>query len=277
MTTGPASLFAVWPDLAAALSRRPTSLFLDFDGTLLPFTQEPDAPCLSGQERTVLRRLARAPHCTVAIVSGRALRDVRRRVNVPGVVYAGNHGLEIEGRGLVFRHPAAVAAAGELAALRCAAARAIRRFPTARVEDKGLSWALHLRTVPPGERARVLRAFWQTVRPAAERGRVSVRPGSLIREVLPPVVWDKGSAVRWILLRLSGRSQPLVIYVGDDAGDEPAFAALGWDGISVVVGRRSRTRARFFLRDPGEVHRFIGLVSQVIDRSTPRSPCTRRP
>jgi trehalose-phosphatase len=274
MTEPPAALFTHWPGLAAALRGRPCILFLDFDGTLLPFTTQPEAPRLSPDQKALLRRLTHAPGWTVAIVSGRALSDVRRRVHVPGLVYAGNHGLEIEGKGLRFRHASALAARKELGALRLKTSHAMRGFRGALIEDKGLSWTAHFRGVASAMRPRALRTFWRSVRAAAESGRVCVRQGAMIREVLPPVAWDKGAAVRWILARVPRRSHPVIMYIGDDAGDEPAFAALGGDGISVIVGRRARTRARFFVRHPAEVQRLLCLLAKLHDGTAPSSPDT---
>jgi trehalose 6-phosphate phosphatase len=48
----------------------------------------------------------------------------------------------------------------------------------------------------------------------------------------------------------------LPIYVGDDASDEAAFAALP-SGITVHVGSARHTAARYSLRDPGEVRSFL--------------------
>lgn len=272
MSEGPVALSSVWPRITTALRARACVLFLDFDGTLLPFSTHSDAPRLSPEERALLRRLARLPGWTVAIVSGRALRDVRRRIRVPGLIYAGNHGLEIEGKGLRFRHPGALAARKELGGLRRATSHAMREFRGVRVEDKGLSWTLHFRGVPPAARRRVLRTFWNTVRAAVRNGRVRIRQGAMSREVLPPVEWDKGTAVRWILTRLHGRARPVMIYLGDDEADEPGFAALAKTGISVIVGRRRRTRARFFVGNPAEVQRLLRLLTQVLNGTAPRSP-----
>lgn len=62
----------------------------------------------------------------------------------------------------------------------------------------------------------------------------------------------------------------MVIYI-DDAGDEPAFATLGSDGISMIVGRRNRTRARLFVRHPGEVQRLLRLLAQLLEGITRRT------
>lgn len=42
---------------------------------------------------------------TVAVVSGRGLAGVRERAAIPGIAYAGNHGMEIDGAGYVASTP----------------------------------------------------------------------------------------------------------------------------------------------------------------------------
>src|SRR4029434_2598322 len=73
------------------------AVFLDYDGTLTPIVSHPEDAWLSDSMRQTLRSLAaRVP---VAILSGRDLDDVRGRVHVDGVVYAGSHGFDIVGAG----------------------------------------------------------------------------------------------------------------------------------------------------------------------------------
>src|SRR5215470_12584784 len=73
------------------------AVFLDYDGTLTPIVSHPEDAWLSESMRQTLRSLAgRVP---VAILSGRDLDDVRGRVLVDGIVYAGSHGFDIAGAG----------------------------------------------------------------------------------------------------------------------------------------------------------------------------------
>src|SRR4029077_15950939 len=77
------------------------AVFLDYDGTLTPIVSHPEDAWLSDSMRQTLRSLAaRLP---VAILSGRDLADVRGRVLVDGIVYAGSHGLAIAGAGALRR------------------------------------------------------------------------------------------------------------------------------------------------------------------------------
>src|SRR5204862_268023 len=96
---------AVQRMLAPWLALRSTvALFLDYDGTLTPIVPSPEDAHLSEAARQSLEQAARTPNLDIVIVSGRALADVQQRVGVPGLTYVGNHGFEIEGPGISFRH-----------------------------------------------------------------------------------------------------------------------------------------------------------------------------
>ena len=76
----------------------------DFDGTLAPIASSPAAAQMSPGARQVLAGLAAHPDVTLAVLSGRGLRDLGRKVSLP-VILAGNHGLEIGGPGAVLCPP----------------------------------------------------------------------------------------------------------------------------------------------------------------------------
>ncbi|HEX5996588.1 MAG TPA: trehalose-phosphatase [Jiangellales bacterium] len=73
------------------LRQRQPAVSRDFDGTLSDIVAVPDAAVLVNGAAGVLARLAR--RCPVAVISGRNLRDVRRRVGLDGIWDAGSHGL----------------------------------------------------------------------------------------------------------------------------------------------------------------------------------------
>jgi len=85
------------------------ALFLDFDGTLAPIVEDPAAARMSGDVWEALRNVARQDGIVTTIISGRAVEDVYSKVRVEGLIYAGNHGMEIFGRNLSFTDPAAAA------------------------------------------------------------------------------------------------------------------------------------------------------------------------
>jgi trehalose-6-phosphatase len=102
------SFFAHWPELARRFQMAGEWLLMfDYDGTLAPTALHPSQAKLSDIIRRKLRQLSLRDQCAVAVVSGRALSDLRRRVGLRHVIYIGNHGLEIESNGWGFEHPQA--------------------------------------------------------------------------------------------------------------------------------------------------------------------------
>src|SRR4051812_11479890 len=75
----------------------------DFDGTLCPLAASPGEVHLSAGMLEILRQITACSRITLAVISGRALGDVARRIP-EGIVAAGNHGLEIAGPGIAFHH-----------------------------------------------------------------------------------------------------------------------------------------------------------------------------
>ena len=79
--------------LIGITSARESMLFLDYDGTLSPIVSDPGAARLVDGAADALKLVAEV--CPVAILSGRDLDDIRSRVDIPGVWYAGSHGFEL--------------------------------------------------------------------------------------------------------------------------------------------------------------------------------------
>jgi len=207
--------------------------------------------------RATLAALAVHPRVGLAILSGRALGDVRRRVGVSRVVYGGCHGLEIAGAGLAFRHPAARRA--RVAAARRLLRAAVRGLPGVRLESKGLAVSLHYRHVAAARVDEVREAVAHVARRVPD---LAVIAGHRVFDFVPRVGWDKGRAVRWIARRL-GPTLPgrvTLLYVGDDTTDEAAFAALRGRAVTVRVGA-APTAADHVVRGVREVHGLLRWIA----------------
>jgi len=236
-------------------------LILDYDGTLTPIVASPRAATLAPSVRATLDRLARRARVRLAILSGRALADVRARVAVDGVIYGGCHGLEIEGGGFSFRHPRA--SASRIVAARRALAAGTAAIPGAEIEFKGLAVSLHYRHVAPsgldGVRAVAARVL--------RRGPgLALIAGHGVFDFVPRVGWGKGQAARWIA-RHAGRAlrpaRPAVVYVGDDTTDEAAFAALEGRALTVRVGG-GHSRADYRVPSVRQVHELLRWLDRVV-------------
>jgi trehalose 6-phosphate phosphatase len=219
----------------AALVRAGTPLLaFDFDGTLAPIVAHPDDARL---DEAVAGRLARlAAHWPVAIVTGRAVADVRARLGafVPRYV-VGNHGAED------------TAAAGApdprrwvkaLDPLRAAmhSHRALIEAAGVGIEDKALSIAFHYRQAAEPARARAaIRAVLAAAMRAAPSMRLHTFDGKRVVNAVAAGAPDKAHAVQR-LVAASGAHGAL--FAGDDINDEPVFAAApeGWVTVRIGAG-----------------------------------------
>ena len=237
------------------------AVFLDYDGTLTPIVSHPEDAWLPESMRQTLRSLAaRVP---VAILSGRDLDDVRGRVLVDGIVYAGSHGFDIAGAGGLRRELGA-AYLPVLDAAETELREALDEIPGAQLERKHFSVAAHYRNVNESEAVKVALAVDAV---AARHRELRRMDGKKVYELLPDIDWDKGKAVLWLLetLGLEGRNA-LPIYIGDDRTDEDAFRALEQRGIGILVSEQSQpTAARYSLKNPAEVERFLAaLIARLV-------------
>jgi trehalose 6-phosphate phosphatase len=200
-------------DLLARLAEDPSSagLFLDVDGVLAPIVPRPEDARVPDETRHELRRLDEH-YALLACITGRASQDAERVVGVPGLVYVGNHGLELEADAPVW-------------AERLASFLAELKWP--RIENKGLTASLHYRDHPDETAAR---AELEEVAADARAAGFVARFGRKVLEILPPLQANKGTAVRRLLDQHSLRR---ALYAGDDTTDLDGFHAL--DGLDVAV------------------------------------------
>ena len=259
----PSALNRLGEILAPARDKR-IAMFLDYDGTLTPIVSHPEDAWLSDSMRRTLRELAaRMP---VAILSGRDLDDVRRRVDIAGIVYAGSHGFDIAGpHGL--RRQMASEFLPKLDMAEKKLQQALDGISGARVERKRLSIATHYRNVKEENVPRVKQAVGEVAWRHRELRKMT---GKKVHELQPDIDWDKGRALMWLLetLALEG-GNIFPIYIGDDRTDEDAFRVLKQRGIGILVSEKPRfTAARYSLRDPAEVERFLRALIAKDERAS---------
>ena len=195
----------------------------------------------------------------MAILSGRDLADIRNRVGIPGIWYAGSHGFELTGPDGTYHENEAAAvfvpvlerAAAELSAepgrrfRECASSTSASpsRCTTARSHRSTSARSSHRRT-------------------GSDSGTgLRVTSGRMLVELRPDLDWDKGTTLAWIRDRIDPSGSLLPIYIGDDLTDEDAFDAVKFDGIGIVVGHDEdgdrKTAAHFTLQSPDQVREFL--------------------
>lgn len=257
-------LLDVLPELGPRVRAAPYLLLgCDFDGALAPVFDHPQAATLSNEVRAPLAELASSGRCTVVVVSGRSAADLRARADVPGLIVAGNHGLELAGPDWEYVDPA-VAESGQAIAVLAAGLRPpLEEIPGVAVEEKGLSVTVHFRHATP-ERHETIRSATHGVLSNASHPFV-LTTGRMCYDIRPRVYWNKGEAIKFLLNRFD-RPDALVVFIGGDPTDEDAFAALP-DGITVRVGSGVETAAKYHVDGPDGVRKFLEWLRDQV-RST---------
>lgn len=234
-------------------------LFLDFDGTLVPIQDNPAHCVLSEEMRSLLRRVASSRRALVAIVSGRTLKDLMKRVAIEGVYYSGSHGLEVVGPGVRYIHPQAAQTRPIMNRLCRLIEEEVDSIEGVIVEKKKFGFSLHYRLVRPEYRDFVKNSFRRVVNESSYHDRLLVLRGKMVLEVAPRVWWNKGKAVLFLLERQ--KDGPCPLYIGDDATDETAFKALGCQGITVRVGKSRTSAARYYVKGQREVYALLQRIA----------------
>jgi trehalose 6-phosphate phosphatase len=207
-------------------------LAFDYDGTLAPIVDDPDAARMRPRTQELLTRLTRLYPCVV--ISGRSQEDVARRVRATGVhAVVGNHGLEPWRRTDVF----AARVRSWLPAL-----EGVTDLEGVWIEDKYFSLAVHYRRAAGKKAARAA-----ILKVAGRLDEVRIIGGKDVVNLVPRGAPHKGMALEAQRDRLGCDT---ALYVGDDETDEDVFA-LDDPGrlLSVRVGVKMTSRAAFFLRD----------------------------
>jgi trehalose 6-phosphate phosphatase len=213
------------------------SLFLDLDGTLAPFENDPAKVVATPRRTKVLRELGQTLGGRLALISGRALCEIDRIAGGAVHCVAGLYGLErrtITGTFTAQAHPG-VAAAHE------ALMRLSMQMPSLLIENKRLSVALHYRRCPELHDRLV-----PIVAALCQANGLDLLTGHMVFDLKTPGP-TKGDALQAFLSEGPFKgSQP--IFIGDDTADEPGFAAARQnDGFGIFVGGAVATQAAYRL------------------------------
>lgn len=227
------------------------ALFLDVDGTLIAFSEQPDQVRLLPEVREAIGRIGERLHGAVALVSGRPLAQLDALFAPLRLPAAGLHGHQLRSDAQA-REAIPEDTSGFLHALHRRAAHLAQAHPGMLVEDKGASLALHWRAAPQAGASILDFAHAQIASLPGYR----LQPGDHVVEFVPEGS-DKGVAVEQLMRQpaFAGRRP---VFVGDDLTDEFGFAAarrLG--GRGVLVGQRAGTRADHALPDIAAVHAWL--------------------
>ncbi len=236
---------------------------LDFDGTIAPIVPHPDDAQMLPEARPILDQLAERSDTEIALVSGRSLHDLRSRIGIDDVYYAGNHGLEIHGPDLDDTVAGALELLPRVQECFVALTHAVGDIDGIFIENKQLSLSVHYRMIDdPAMQERVEAEVERIFRGRPEGLRLTT--GKRVREIRPDIDWHKGKALLYIIEEIEAvRGAPMLpMFVGDDKTDEDGFAVLARRGAGVLVGPPdTNTAATSYVRTP---HEAVELLERLL-------------
>lgn len=243
------SALAEFSTLSKEFQKDPPLLFLDFDGTLAPIVEHHNDAAISEEMRELVKALAEK--YPVAVVSGRGLSDVKKRVNLPDLFYAGSHGFEISGpKGFERDHEEAVKVIPVFNEIEPILKKKLEDIKGVDFERKKFTLAIHYRQVEQEMEQKVHESVTEVLQDYPE---VLKSDGKKVIEIRPAIDWHKGKAVEFLKKELSKRDKPRAVYIGDDVTDEDAFE-YDTGGLGILVGEHGReTFADYRLENIDEV------------------------
>lgn len=250
-------------------------LLLDYDGTLVPIQRDPERAILSESVRTLLYVLGHHPRVRLAVMSGRSCSDLKKLVQVPDVIYVGNHGAEICMNKRVSIDPQARKAQCLLRVIHKRLGSKLQHLQNVFVEDKGLTLTVHYRNMRKGRVRDIKAAIAETLCELEAGAKLEIRGGKKSLEIRPSGARTKGDAALRIVhmgtdtvaqlhLGATRQSKVAIIAIGDDRTDEDMFQDLPSDAITIHVGKGEKSSARFRFKNPQNVQEFLAGVERFL-------------
>jgi trehalose 6-phosphate phosphatase len=250
-------LWAGWDELKGRVTPQKKKLvFLDFDGTLVSIADTPEAVKLDPRTLEVLQKLSQESGVRLVILSGRPLSELTRRLKLKNTIMAGNHGLEIQGRGadLPVNAKKARSLSRFIHLLSEKFKVTLSHYPGVWVEDKQYTLSIHYRALPRGQ-AGFFDEMIAFFKKKYEKYPILWTWGKKVVEVRPSIYWGKGDIVMHLLKKFK---DTLPIGIGDDKADEDMFKVLKErGGIAVRVGYSASSAADYYLSSPYDVKVFL--------------------
>ncbi len=245
-------------------------IFLDYDGTLADFAPTPECVVTDPDIVALVTRLTLCSRAHVAVISGRPLHQVRQLLPVSNILLAGTYGVELQTPdGEVLQRAEPIVIRPALERLKPIWQQIISDRAGFLIEDKGWTLALHARFAHEVVARQVLSAAYASLVELAATGEFRVLQGQRFLEICPAIA-HKGRTVDYVLDRFAWPGA-LPLYLGDDAQDEEAFAAIkDRHGVALLVAALQRsTLADAQLASPQAARTWL---SQLAERLSAKEP-----
>jgi len=250
--------------LVEKLSDNVILLMLDYDGTIVPIYPKPELAVLPGSTKKILSSVAKSQGVIFSVISGRAREQISKVINIKKTIYVGNHGLEITTPHFKFNSMLSAPMQKKIQDIAQEMETAVIGKKGVIFENKGFTLSVHYRLVDKKNVSAIKKIIKDIVSKAAQKQLIKIHYGKKVIEIRPNVAWDKGKAALWLVkkykIMYSGK-KIIPVYIGDDRTDESAFSALKKNGLTVRVGYKKNSSAKYTLKDVSQVLEFLKMVA----------------
>lgn len=243
--------------------RRATAraLFLDYDGSLVPFASHPHQSAPDAELLDLLRGLVADPRNMVLVLSGRSRADLERWFGQLPIGLVAEHGVWL-------REPAGpwrmlkMMANGWIAQVRPILQLHVDRLPGALLEEKEFSLAWHYRGADPEQASLRAKELLDDLADYTRNIDVQVLETDKVIEIRNTGVSKGTAAEEW----LTTKAAEFILATGDDRTDEELFRALPPEAFSIRIGL-AKTTARYHLGSHAAVRRLLRELREISNQT----------
>lgn len=251
----PESFFDHIEEIKRRIDGKVLFLVLDYDGTLAPMAGGPQEAGISESMRQTVRRVAEK--MTAVVISSHAVEDVRKRMRLPGIFYAGSHGFEIvDPLEQATVHEKAKKSRKPIDQAHEKISQRLKDVKGVFVEHAKYTLSVHYRLAADQWTPEIKAAAEEVLK---EYPQLEMLDGNKVLEIRPKVEWGKGWAVSWILDYLDfDPSTNFLVTIGHDTTDEDMLGIPEAAGFGVLVCDPPRSsQAAYVLRNTEDVQKAL--------------------
>ncbi len=225
--------------------------FLDYDGTLIPFSDSPEKAAPDKELISILTNLSKDPKNQIVIISGRDRTSLEGWLGHLEIDFIVEHGVWIKERGNDWRTLTELSDDWKNQ-IKPVLELYVDRTPGSFIEEKDYSLVWHYRKVETGLGELRTRELSSHLKHLSANKNLQVLEGDMVVEIKSAQVNKGKAAERWI----EDFPADYMLAIGDDWTDEDTFKAMPDNALTIKVGSRS-SAAKYNLNGPQEVRQFL--------------------
>ncbi|MFQ6128335.1 MAG: bifunctional alpha,alpha-trehalose-phosphate synthase (UDP-forming)/trehalose-phosphatase [Thermoplasmata archaeon] len=230
-------------------------ILLDYDGTLVPFSNEPEEAAPDDELLGILEALSGDPKNEIVIVSGREREVLERWLGGLDAGLVAEHGAWMREEGKDWKAMEPIRPDWK-EAIKPVLELHVDRTPGSFVEEKDFSLAWHYRKADPKLGLLRARELADALLYLTSHLELDVLEGNKVVEVRNTGISKGRASLSWT----SKEKWDFVFAMGDDRTDEDVFALLPESAYSIKIGLGA-SRANFRARSPDDVRSLLKNLS----------------